>query len=144
MWTNVGRIMEAVNNSVRMFQDPLSAAVDLVLLSTQMDCPVMVHWSHIDHVLWNDMKTMLYFAYFLNFFSSIGMDACLTNNGGCQQICMSTPTGAMCACEPGYELEADQRNCRGVSFWRRGSTKLKCAWLGYYKIRVPYLNLIYI
>ena len=32
-----------MNNSVRMFQDLLSAAVDLVLLSIQMDCPVMVH-----------------------------------------------------------------------------------------------------
>ena len=40
---NVGRITEAVNNFVRMFQDLLSAVVDLVLLSIQMDCPVMVH-----------------------------------------------------------------------------------------------------
>ena len=42
------------------------------------------------------------------------MDACLTNNGGCQQICTSTPMGAMCSCEPGYELEQDRRNCRGI------------------------------
>ena len=44
--------MEAVNNSVRMFQDLLSAAVDLVLLSIQMDCPVMVH----NHTLMINVK----------------------------------------------------------------------------------------
>ena len=49
---NVGRITEAVNNSVRMFQDLLSAAVDLVLLSIQMDCPVMVH----NHTLMINVK----------------------------------------------------------------------------------------
>ena len=51
---------------------------------------------------------------FLNNSNVAGMDACLTNNGGCQQICTSTPMGAMCSCEPGYELEQDRRNCRGI------------------------------
>ena len=55
----------------------------------------------------------------------------------------------MCACEPGYELEADQRNCRGVSLSGCENLMLKVlsyyyyCLTNYYKMRVTYLKLIY-
>lgn len=48
-------------------------------------------------------------GFYLNFFSEI--DECRKNNGGCEQICQDTLGGHQCACQPGYELRSDNKNC---------------------------------
>ncbi|XP_078701573.1 prolow-density lipoprotein receptor-related protein 1-like isoform X3 [Branchiostoma floridae x Branchiostoma belcheri] len=45
-----------------------------------------------------------------------GSNPCSTNNGGCQQLCL--PAGAVkktCSCTAGYELQADNMKCTGLS-----------------------------
>lgn len=41
------------------------------------------------------------------------IDECLTNNGGCDQICTNTDGGFNCSCGPGYELDIDGLTCNG-------------------------------
>lgn len=40
---------------------------------------------------------------------------CLTNNGGCSQLCVDTPGGYYCDCRPGFKL-FDNRTCDGELF----------------------------
>eukprot|EP00731_Ephydatia_muelleri_P028213 Em0019g1086a len=39
------------------------------------------------------------------------VNECLTNNGGCAQICNNTVGSFTCSCNPGYSLGADARSC---------------------------------
>ena len=38
---------------------------------------------------------------------------CLTNNGGCDQICTDTQNGFTCSCNQGYTLSSDGSTCNG-------------------------------
>lgn len=41
-------------------------------------------------------------------------DPCENGNGGCTQKCLRTAAGtAECACNPGFDLQADGRTCEG-------------------------------
>lgn len=35
------------------------------------------------------------------------------DNGGCEQRCVNTLGSFKCACDPGYELAPDKKNCEG-------------------------------
>ena len=45
--------------------------------------------------------------------SSSETNECLTNNGGCAQICNNTFGSFTCSCNTGYSLGADARTCVG-------------------------------
>ena len=45
--------------------------------------------------------------------SASDVNECLTNNGGCAQICNNTVGSFMCSCNPGYSLGADGISCVG-------------------------------
>ena len=45
--------------------------------------------------------------------SASDVNECLTNNGGCAQICNNTVGSFTCSCNPGYSLGADARSCVG-------------------------------
>ncbi|XP_051783080.1 uncharacterized protein si:dkey-163f14.6 [Erpetoichthys calabaricus] len=40
-------------------------------------------------------------------------DECSENNGGCQHNCSNTLGSYQCYCQPGFQLELDQRSCTG-------------------------------
>ncbi|KAM9795146.1 LOW QUALITY PROTEIN: pro-epidermal growth factor [Neosynchiropus ocellatus] len=40
-----------------------------------------------------------------------GADVCLHQNGGCSQLCQSTPGSARCSCLPRYVLSDDEKSC---------------------------------
>ena len=46
---------------------------------------------------------------------SYAVNECLTDNGGCDQICEDTALSVDCRCGPGYTLNADGRSCDGNS-----------------------------
>ena len=41
------------------------------------------------------------------------INECLTSNGDCAQECANTEGSFQCSCNPGYELDNDQRSCNG-------------------------------
>ena len=52
-------------------------------------------------------------------YSSLFIDECSENNGGCHHICVNHPTGPVCKCNKGYALheekcygEGGQGRCR--------------------------------
>ena len=50
-----------------------------------------------------------------------GIDECLSNNGGCSQICTNTVGSFKCACFTGYTLASDQRTCNGKHYCNVGT-----------------------
>ena len=48
--------------------------------------------------------------------SSYAVNECLTDNGGCDQICEDTPLAVDCQCGPGYTLNPDGRSCDGNNY----------------------------
>ena len=47
-------------------------------------------------------------------YSTSDVNECLTNNGGCAQICNNTIGSFRCSCNSGYSLFADARSCEGM------------------------------
>ena len=41
------------------------------------------------------------------------IDECLTDNGGCGQVCTNTAGSFVCSCNQGFTLASDGRNCTG-------------------------------
>ena len=41
------------------------------------------------------------------------VDECLTNNGGCEQVCTNTDGSFSCSCDSGYSLDSNLLNCSG-------------------------------
>lgn len=48
----------------------------------------------------------------MSYFSDV--NECLTDNGGCMQICINTVGSYRCACGNGYELANDNHTCTGM------------------------------
>ena len=46
-------------------------------------------------------------------FTFVGVSPCQRNNGGCEQICTHTQSGATCSCHAGYQL-INGSKCRGT------------------------------
>ena len=40
-------------------------------------------------------------------------DECADGMNNCQQLCVNTPGGFRCDCNPGFQLNADQATCSG-------------------------------
>ena len=38
-------------------------------------------------------------------------DECAGENGGCEQRCVNTIPGHVCECNPGYDLNTDNKSC---------------------------------
>lgn len=47
-------------------------------------------------------------------FLPLDIDQCLTNNGGCEQVCINLAPGFECACFQGYVLDSNGTTCSGV------------------------------
>ena len=47
----------------------------------------------------------------MNSSSASETNECLTNNGGCAQICNNTFGSFTCSCNTGYSLSTDGRSC---------------------------------
>ena len=43
----------------------------------------------------------------------IDIDECLSNNGGCNQICVNTLGSYKCRCRAGFKMSVDNHNCTG-------------------------------
>lgn len=43
------------------------------------------------------------------------LTACDTTKHPCSQVCVSTPTGPMCKCNPGYKLMGDGHTCEDLN-----------------------------
>lgn len=41
------------------------------------------------------------------------VDECLSNNGGCETICVNNNGSFLCSCDIGYTLSANNLNCEG-------------------------------
>jgi len=45
----------------------------------------------------------------------IDIDECAVNNGGCENTCENVGGSFKCGCSEGFELNADQKTCQGLS-----------------------------
>ena len=45
--------------------------------------------------------------------TTLDINECQTNSGGCEQICTNTDGSFECSCNPGYSLSSDRTNCIG-------------------------------
>lgn len=62
--------------------------------------------------------TYVFISQILFNFAGIEMeviDKCETDNGGCEHDCRYVDGHAMCFCQSGYRLEADQTSCIGIN-----------------------------
>ena len=46
--------------------------------------------------------------------TTIDINECATNMGGCEQRCVNTPGGFHCTCNSGYTLNSDGITCTGM------------------------------
>ena len=46
------------------------------------------------------------------------INECLTNNGGCEQVCTNTEGSFVCSCNSGFILNSDNFTCNGKLFYR--------------------------
>lgn len=53
--------------------------------------------------------------YFVTTLCHTDVNECETDNGGCDQLCENTQGSFMCKCNVGYELQYDQKTCKGLS-----------------------------
>jgi len=44
---------------------------------------------------------------------TLDIDNCMTNNGGCEQVCINTEGAYACECRQGYTLTTDLHTCQG-------------------------------
>ncbi len=56
-------------------------------------------------------RSMCTVAMYVLIFADI--NECLTDNGGCDHICINTEGSFSCSCQNGFELENDQFSCSG-------------------------------
>ncbi|XP_045151519.1 matrilin-4 [Echinops telfairi] len=50
-----------------------------------------------------------------------GKDLCAEGGHGCQHQCVSTPGTFQCACDPGYQLAADDKSCLAIDLCAQGT-----------------------
>ena len=58
-----------------------------------------------------ELPCFIYFPIPLTFPSSIDVDECQEDNGGCEKTCVNLPGTFQCKCEDGEELLPDQKGC---------------------------------
>ena len=57
----------------------------------------------------------IYQTIMLVYLSGVGpINECLSNNGGCEHICMDTEDSHICECNTGFTLLSDGLNCNGM------------------------------
>lgn len=74
-------------------------------------------------------------------------NACSLRNGGCQQICLATPTSRRCACSPEQSdacLPGIEQSPLPVTVNRHSSTVLHCLLRNESAVGVPYLSVEWI
>ena len=49
--------------------------------------------------------------------TTVDIDECATNNGGCGQNCANTDGSFECSCNTGYTLAANNLNCEGKNLY---------------------------
>ena len=48
-------------------------------------------------------------------FIAIGENICGQNNGGCEQLCLPSPSSTIkCACAEGFQLKNDNKSCLDI------------------------------
>ena len=47
-------------------------------------------------------------------FNVLDVDQCLTDNGGCEQMCINEVPGHVCSCSRGFVLHSDGKSCLGT------------------------------
>lgn len=47
------------------------------------------------------------------YLSSVDINECSINNGGCQQMCVNTPGDYECLCHSNYKLHWNKKDCVG-------------------------------
>ncbi|XP_065058058.1 signal peptide, CUB and EGF-like domain-containing protein 2 [Rhopilema esculentum] len=46
--------------------------------------------------------------------STTPVDHCKANNGGCSDVCTSSPSGPVCSCNSGFYLDKDGKTCKAI------------------------------
>ena len=52
------------------------------------------------------------------------VNECVSNNGGCDHICVNTVGSHTCKCKDGWTLETDKMNCKGNIVYFRDTASL--------------------
>lgn len=80
---------------------PSNVPVDLALSCLRMAGAVLVGYSYYQHC----DSILLYVC--------TDDDECSINNGGCEYMCVNTPSSFMCICPTGFVLDSDGTSCNG-------------------------------
>ena len=98
---NVLREFTDVNTTVATLMAPTHVGVLLAIELTEMATHALVH-----------NISLIFRAYFSTCLTDI--NECTENRDSCSQTCMNTDGSYTCGCNPGYELNSDERTCQGV------------------------------
>lgn len=108
--------MVAASTLALTLQGHLGAHVELGMPWTAMEEPAEVNYWQI--LCFCHAQVVQFFfegpnVTTMQFNFLIDINECLTNNGGCAQICSNTVGSFTCSCRPGYSLNSDRRGCSG-------------------------------
>ena len=98
---SVSQAMAAVGTTVQTQKGPLFAPV----------CQVMLWIWMVSHVLVSSVKWLHVTQ--LTLLQCLDVDECLSNRGGCAQVCTNTVGSFECSCNPGYSLASAGSQCNG-------------------------------
>jgi hypothetical protein len=103
MWMNVMMTLTTVIKPVPTLMGPSLVPVRMVSHSS-MDITVLVSTVELEGTfLLGECVQSLH----------TDDDECGSDNGGCAQLCMNTPSSFVCGCREGYVLSSDGINCNG-------------------------------
>ena len=52
--------------------------------------------------------------YIMTCYLVVDINECMSNNGGCEQICVNNIGSYSCDCHEGYDVDVDGLNCSGM------------------------------
>lgn len=64
---------------------------------------------YIINIVTSFMNYILYCVCFI-----LDVNECKFFNGGCHQVCVDKTLGFECRCLPGFELQSNKRDCKGI------------------------------